>query len=389
LKPPINFGVTVTSSQGVIAASALAPSRNGLPTQQALEQQDVYTVTGSNLAATLTSAAASLPSATSYAWTSYEYGKSTRSFVQTRRVLAVFGGSRNLAERYVVSAEYVSVNRTINCIVSQWSPFGACSAECGGGLQFRRRNITNAPTSLGTACPVVEESVACNSDACVVTTSVVVEVTLGGVTVDTFQRPSVRSAFLASAADVMGVNASQLVILSVSASTRRRRMLLWEAAPIHTGQDSVRGLGHTRKLTAGVNVQLGVLQPIASTQADALVTTEFVADFEASSGVAVTSVAVTVVSGKFVGDKNSNSVSVVLIVLASVGGVAVIATAAVLVWCLCGKTSKPTSKQGADSTPSAVAMTSLGKSGEPRKEPDSTEVMNPLQRTTVAKTMTA
>jgi Spondin-like TSP1 domain len=54
----------------------------------------------------------------------------------------------------------------INCAVSDWSSFGACSATCGGGTQTHTRTVTTQPQYGGTACPVLTESQACNTQAC-------------------------------------------------------------------------------------------------------------------------------------------------------------------------------------------------------------------------------
>eukprot|EP01012_Entosiphon_sulcatum_P029449 TRINITY_DN358_c0_g1_i1.p1 TRINITY_DN358_c0_g1~~TRINITY_DN358_c0_g1_i1.p1 ORF type:complete len:2229 (+),score=276.12 TRINITY_DN358_c0_g1_i1:2833-9519(+) len=54
----------------------------------------------------------------------------------------------------------------INCAVSAWSAWGACSVACGGGEQSRTRTITTQPQYGGTACPQLVEHQACNDQAC-------------------------------------------------------------------------------------------------------------------------------------------------------------------------------------------------------------------------------
>jgi len=54
----------------------------------------------------------------------------------------------------------------VDCVVSDWSAWSACSAECGGGTQSRTRTIITPPQNGGTACPNLVETRACNEQAC-------------------------------------------------------------------------------------------------------------------------------------------------------------------------------------------------------------------------------
>jgi len=54
-----------------------------------------------------------------------------------------------------------------DCEVSQWSIFGQCSADCGGGTRGRTRSILQQPVAGGTACGELSEQQACNTEACV------------------------------------------------------------------------------------------------------------------------------------------------------------------------------------------------------------------------------
>jgi hypothetical protein len=53
-----------------------------------------------------------------------------------------------------------------DCIVSEWSAWSVCSAECGGGTQTRTRSILSPPSGGGTPCPPLTETQACNEQPC-------------------------------------------------------------------------------------------------------------------------------------------------------------------------------------------------------------------------------
>ena len=55
----------------------------------------------------------------------------------------------------------------VDCLVGDWTWFTACSHNCGGGTQRRRRDVTRAPQYGGRVCPPLEEDgVLCNAQAC-------------------------------------------------------------------------------------------------------------------------------------------------------------------------------------------------------------------------------
>jgi len=54
----------------------------------------------------------------------------------------------------------------INCKVSDWSGWGRCSKECGGGMQARVRTIDTRPDFGGEACPPQTETQQCNAQSC-------------------------------------------------------------------------------------------------------------------------------------------------------------------------------------------------------------------------------
>ena len=54
----------------------------------------------------------------------------------------------------------------VDCVVSAWSPWGACSLPCGGGTQIRTRTIITPASNGGMPCPVLEETQPCNTQPC-------------------------------------------------------------------------------------------------------------------------------------------------------------------------------------------------------------------------------
>ena len=55
----------------------------------------------------------------------------------------------------------------VDCVVSAWSDWSACSAVCGGGTQTQTRTVIVAPSGGGTPCPVLYETQSCNTQPCV------------------------------------------------------------------------------------------------------------------------------------------------------------------------------------------------------------------------------
>ena len=52
------------------------------------------------------------------------------------------------------------------CVMSAWSVFGACSSTCGAGTQKRVRQVAESAHHGGIACPSTEEMRACDSGPC-------------------------------------------------------------------------------------------------------------------------------------------------------------------------------------------------------------------------------
>eukprot|EP00058_Branchiostoma_floridae_P013613 XP_002599101.1 hypothetical protein BRAFLDRAFT_81766 [Branchiostoma floridae] len=53
-----------------------------------------------------------------------------------------------------------------NCAVTDWSPWGACSASCGGGTHTRTRTVIVPAAHGGTPCPALQDSQPCNTITC-------------------------------------------------------------------------------------------------------------------------------------------------------------------------------------------------------------------------------
>merc|ERR1719506_3024236 len=54
----------------------------------------------------------------------------------------------------------------IDCVVGEWSEFGICSKDCGGGIQTRGRRALTEDEHGGEPCGDLSETIECNMDAC-------------------------------------------------------------------------------------------------------------------------------------------------------------------------------------------------------------------------------
>jgi len=89
-------------------------------------------------------------------------GNKTRTRVV--RVAAVNGGLCNDKLQETESCRVVEC--AVNCEVAAWGDWQVCSVGCGGGKQFRSRDITQMNNDYGTGCPDVKEERLCNQQAC-------------------------------------------------------------------------------------------------------------------------------------------------------------------------------------------------------------------------------
>ena len=72
-------------------------------------------------------------------------------------------GIKNGGETGVDCGGPCSAPCPVDCQMSDWSTWDACSEECGG-TQERTRTVTTEPLYGGAACPALSESLACNTD---------------------------------------------------------------------------------------------------------------------------------------------------------------------------------------------------------------------------------
>jgi hypothetical protein len=56
----------------------------------------------------------------------------------------------------------------VNCVMNPWSDWQPCTAQCGGGRKTRVRTVRVSPDVDGNACPAKTETQNCNSHACAV-----------------------------------------------------------------------------------------------------------------------------------------------------------------------------------------------------------------------------
>jgi len=54
----------------------------------------------------------------------------------------------------------------VDCVLGDWSGWSSCSAECGGGVKERSRNIKVEASNSGTPCESTEEEQACGMQSC-------------------------------------------------------------------------------------------------------------------------------------------------------------------------------------------------------------------------------
>jgi hypothetical protein len=56
--------------------------------------------------------------------------------------------------------------KPVDCKMSDWTQWGACSKTCGGGTQTRTRTVTTPAANGGVACPALTDTSNCNVQPC-------------------------------------------------------------------------------------------------------------------------------------------------------------------------------------------------------------------------------
>merc|ERR1712072_169705 len=79
--------------------------------------------------------------------------------------IAIGNTVKEMEAKHAVEAELNSEVK-IDCETGAWTKFGACSKLCDGGKMKRTRPVTRKPMNGGRSCPVLENTVDCNTESC-------------------------------------------------------------------------------------------------------------------------------------------------------------------------------------------------------------------------------
>ncbi|MGE0453213.1 MAG: thrombospondin type-1 domain-containing protein [Vicinamibacteria bacterium] len=85
---------------------------------------------------------------------------------RSRSVLVPASGGGAACPSLIETAACSNGPCPVDCQLSEWSAWSACSASCGGGVQSRTRPILVPPSNGGLACGPTLETQACNTQAC-------------------------------------------------------------------------------------------------------------------------------------------------------------------------------------------------------------------------------
>eukprot|EP01062_Namystynia_karyoxenos_P036408 TRINITY_DN26517_c0_g1_i2.p1 TRINITY_DN26517_c0_g1~~TRINITY_DN26517_c0_g1_i2.p1 ORF type:complete len:1483 (+),score=380.93 TRINITY_DN26517_c0_g1_i2:63-4451(+) len=79
-----------------------------------------------------------------------------------------FGGTFGSAQYAIVFIQELTVDLPCvrDCLLSDWGPWGVCSAPCGGGWHTRERVVLTDPTASGRACGETVQRRECNDHSC-------------------------------------------------------------------------------------------------------------------------------------------------------------------------------------------------------------------------------
>lgn len=98
---------------------------------------------------------------------SQQCGQGVQVRSQAVAVYPLFGGQRcpDLFEQRACSAgECTGTEPTMDCLTTSWSPWTECSASCGGGMQIRTRQVVVAESGAGAPCGELVQARPCNQD---------------------------------------------------------------------------------------------------------------------------------------------------------------------------------------------------------------------------------
>lgn len=70
------------------------------------------------------------------------------------------------SSKNIVLAVVSSCATCLDCVVTKWSNFSACSVTIGAGTRMRRRQVLQLPEGAGQKCPELNQTVPCNSENC-------------------------------------------------------------------------------------------------------------------------------------------------------------------------------------------------------------------------------
>merc|ERR1712072_1647825 len=79
--------------------------------------------------------------------------------------IAIGNTVKEMEAKHAVEAELNSEVK-IDCETGAWTKFGACSKLSDGGKMKRTRPVTRKPMNGGRSCPVLENTVDCNTESC-------------------------------------------------------------------------------------------------------------------------------------------------------------------------------------------------------------------------------
>merc|ERR1712010_259652 len=88
-----------------------------------------------------------------------------KNFNGEAETIAIGNTVKEMEAKHAVEAELNSEVK-VDCEVGVWTQFGACSKLCDGGKMKRTRPVTRKPMNGGRTCPVLENTVNCNTESC-------------------------------------------------------------------------------------------------------------------------------------------------------------------------------------------------------------------------------